>query len=131
MFTQDTNHEFLDSFKIEALGDPLTELVLLYQLDNFTTCLNEHLIPSLIAFHQAIADDYQMKTINLKIMILLKNKNSKIHRAVFELTDQLIEALNDRFLLLVNDLIPFLLEYAGSRHEGISKVVRKIISRIE
>lgn len=83
--------------------------MLLYQLDNFTTVLDEHLTPCLIAFHQAIGDDYQMKTINLKIMVLLKNKNSKIHRAVFELTDQLIEALNDRFLLLVNDLIPFLL----------------------
>jgi U3 small nucleolar RNA-associated protein 10 len=72
-----------------------------------------------------------MKTMNLKIMVLLKNKNTKIHKAVFELTDKLIDELKDRFLLLVNDLIPFLLESAGSRHEGVSKLVRKIIAKIE
>lgn len=57
-----------------------------------------------------------MKNMNLKIMALLKHKNTKIHKAIFELTEQLIDSLQDRFLLLVNDLIPFLLESASSRN---------------
>jgi U3 small nucleolar RNA-associated protein 10 len=110
----------LDSFKVEALGDPLTDLLLLVQVDRYSAIVYDHLLPCLIAFHLAISDDYQMKTINLKVMALLKHKNTKIHKAIFELTDKLIDSLNDRFLLLVNDLIPFLLESAGSRNEGIS-----------
>jgi U3 small nucleolar RNA-associated protein 10 len=113
------------------LGDPLTDLLLLVQVDRFSEVVYGHLLPCLKVFHQCISDDYQMKTINLKIMTLLKHKNTKIHKAVFELTDQLIDSLQDRFLLLVNDLIPFLLESASSRNEAIAKVVRKIISKIE
>jgi hypothetical protein len=80
--------------------------------------------------HQSIVDDYQMKTVNYKVLMLLKKKNTKIHKFIFELIEQLLEGLRDRFMLLVNDLVPFLLESAGSRQEGIAKTVRKIISKI-
>lgn len=116
LFSNDKDHEFLDSFKIESLSDPLSDLLLLSQLDRYSAIVGGSLLSCLVAFHQAISDDYQMKTVNLKIMVLLKNKNTKIHKAVFELTDRLIDELKDRFLLLVNDLIPFLLESAGSRN---------------
>jgi hypothetical protein len=76
-------------------------------------------------------DDYQMKTVNYKILLLLKRKNGKVQKAVFELVEGLVEALQDRFLVLVGDLVPFLLEWAGSRHEGISKIVRRVIAKIE
>lgn len=46
------------------------------------------------------------------------------------MTDKLVDVLKDRFLLLVGDLVPFLLELAGSRHEGIAKIVRTIIGKI-
>jgi len=72
-----------------------------------------------------------MKTINYKILLLLKKKNVKIQKSIFELVDKLVEVLQDRFLILVGDLVPFLLEWANSRHEGISKIVRRVISKIE
>jgi U3 small nucleolar RNA-associated protein 10 len=85
-------------------------------VDRYSSVAYSHLLPCLISFHSCIADDYQMKNMNLKIMALLKHKNTKIHKAIFELTEQLIDSLQDRFLLLVNDLIPFLLESASSRN---------------
>lgn len=72
-----------------------------------------------------------MKTLNYKVLVLLKRKNSRIHKIIFELMDQLVDTLQDRFLFLVSDLVPFLLESAGSRQEGIAKTVRTIIGKIE
>jgi hypothetical protein len=56
-----------------------------------------------------VIDDYQMKNLNYKVLVLLKRKNSRIHRVVFELVDRLMDKLKDRFLMLVGDLAPFLL----------------------
>ena len=78
-----------------------------------------------------MVDDYQMKSLNYKILVLLKRKNPRIHKHIFELIDMLMDRLQDRFLLLVGDLVPFLLEWAGSREGGIAKVVRRIIGKIE
>lgn len=120
----------MDSVKTDAFGDPLCDLLLLSQFERFGTLVEQYLIPCLIGFHASIADDYQMKTINYKILIILKRKNPRLHRYIFELFDGLIDALQDRFLLLVSDLVPFLLEGASSRQDGVAKTVRRIIGKI-
>jgi hypothetical protein len=76
-------------------------------------------------------DDYQMKTINYKILVLLKRKSARLHRYVFELYESLLDSLQDRFLLLVGDLVPFLLESVSSRQEGIAACIRRIIAKVE
>jgi hypothetical protein len=101
------------------------------KFERYSVLIEESLIPAIVSYHKSIIDDYQMKTMNLKIMVLLKSKSPKVHKAIFDLTDKLVDELKDRFLLLVSDVIPFLLEYAGSRQENIAKIVRKIISKIE
>lgn len=75
----------MDSIKAEALGEPLAETLLLAQVDRFGSLIENYLNPCLIAFHASIADDYQMKTINYKILVLLKRKNVRLHRYIFEL----------------------------------------------
>lgn len=39
--------------------------------------------------------------------------------------------MQDRFLMLVGDLVPFLLEAVSSRQEGIATVARRIIAKVE
>jgi len=114
-----------------VLGDPIADLILLGQFTKFSKIVSDSLAPCIVALHRCIADDYQMKTVNYKILLLLKKKNAMIQKHVFELVDKLVDDLQDRFLILVTDLVPFLLEWAGSRHEGIAKVVRRIIGKIE
>lgn len=93
--------------------------------------VSTELTSCIVSLHSSVTDDYQMKTLNYKVLVLLKRKNSRIHKIIFELMDQLVDTLQDRFLFLVSDLVPFLLESAGSRQEGIAKTVRTIIGKIE
>lgn len=95
--------------KNEALADPLIDLALLCQVARFEDMIEKYLNPCLVTFHRSIVDDYQMKSINFKLLILMKRKNNKLHQFIFSFFDSLIDALQDRFLLLVSDLVPFLI----------------------
>jgi hypothetical protein len=50
-----------------------------------------------------------MKTVNFKMLIMLKKKSSSLQNYVYSLYEGLVETLQDRFLLLITDLVPFLL----------------------
>lgn len=41
-------------------------------------------------FHCCIADDYQMKTVNYKVLVMLKRKSPKLQRHVYELFEGLV-----------------------------------------
>ena len=105
-------------------------MILLSEHDRFVGVARQYLSSCLVAYHCCIVDDYQMKTINYKVLVLLKRKNAKLHRYIFELFESLLDALQDRFLLLVTDLVPFLLEAVSSRWEGVGQTVRRIIGKI-
>ncbi len=45
--------------------------------------------------------------------------------------EKLIDHIQDRYLIFVNDLVPFLIESVNSRNEKIKLVVKNIIYKIE
>lgn len=121
----------MDAVKIEALGDPLLELALLSEEPSLERVVYERLSPCLVAFHESIGDDYQMKTMNYKLLVMLKRKSACLQNYIFSLYENLVEALRDRFLLLVADLVSFLLEATTSRQGPTAASARRIIAKIE
>ena len=61
----------------------------------------------------------------------LRSKSTSLHLAIFGLMDEMIDKIQDRFLIFVNDMVPFLIEDVSSRHEDVKKVVKRIINKIE
>ena len=113
------------------MGDPLTDLLLLAQSPSFVGVVEKELSECLVALHVCIQDDYQMKTINYKMLVLLKRKGLALQKCVFALIEKLVVELRERFLLLMGDLVPFLLEAAGSRQQAVASTVRRIIGQVE
>ena len=72
-----------------------------------------------------------MKTVNYKVLVMLKRKSVKLQKHIYELFEQLVESMQDRFLMLVGDLVSFLLEAVSSRQEGIAVIARRIIAKVE
>ena len=65
------------------MADPLIDIMSLAQLPKYTHLVGSYLSPCLIAFHSCIIDDYQMKTVNFKLLIFLKKKLPLLQRYVF------------------------------------------------
>lgn len=64
-------------------------------------------------------------------MLLLKNKSKLIQLAIFTFMEKLIDQIQDRYLLFVNDLVPFLIELANSKNTSIKTLVKTIVYKIE
>lgn len=62
---------------------------------------------------------------------MLKKKTTSLQKYIFSVYEGLVDTLKDRFLMLITDLVPFLLEGVSSRQEGIAPLVRRIISKVE
>ena len=85
LFNNDVDHEFLDSVKIDSLADSLIDIVGFSQAPKFSSLVDSFLTPCLLAFHRCIVDDYQMKTVNFKVLIMLKKKTTSLQRYIFSL----------------------------------------------
>lgn len=45
--------------------------------------------------------------------------------------DQLIDKVHDRYLLFINDLVPFLIDNVQSRNEKVKVPIKSIIGKVE
>ena len=113
------------------MSSPIISLLQLSTKARYRLLVQQSVIPTIINFYDCIADDYQMKNINLKVLLLLRNKEAGLLASVFELISALVESLKERFLVVTADVVPFLMESASSRDERVSSLVRKIILTIE
>lgn len=75
LFQKDAEKEFLDSTKFDLLSERLSNLFTIERLSpsEYTT-LASTLSTCLLHLCQYLTDDYQLKSLNLKILLLLRHK---------------------------------------------------------
>lgn len=56
---------------------------------------------------------------------------SHIHEAIFQFMDKLIDEIQDRYLLFINDLVPFLIDNIHNRNEKVKAPIKSIINKFE
>lgn len=84
-----------------------------------------------MALCECVKDDYKLKTLNFNILSRLKSENDDIRLSIFRFVDRLIECIGDRYLVIINDLVPFVAEHIYSNFEPLQKTVKGVISRLE
>jgi len=78
-----------------------------------------------------LTDDYQLKSLNLKILLLLRHKVPHVQEAILTFMDKLIDEIQDRYLLFINDLVPFLIDNIHNRNEKVKAPIKSIINKFE
>lgn len=132
---QHDKDEFLDTEKFEKLCEPLAgtlDCARVQQFEPLLPFIDEWIAPTILSVFGAINDDYKWKTLHHQILLIVsrhankKNETSAIICiAIVRLLQQLIDQLDDRYLVLMNDLIPFLhtLTFSQSGSEEVSHYI--------
>ena len=64
-------------------------------------------------------------------MRLLKTKDQKIIASIYGFYELVIDHVEHRFLLFVDELIPLLVEASNSRNQAVRKSVENIIYKVQ
>lgn len=133
LFNADTNEDFVDSVRFDQLVEPLSRLFectrAFASASDYPAFIEHNLSACLVALCQCVKDDYKLKTLNfnvrlslMQILSRLKAENDDIRLAIFRFIDHLIESIGDRYLIIINDLVPFIAEHIYSNNEPVTPV---------
>ncbi len=54
-----------------------------------------------------------------------------VHRSILGLMCNLVDQIQDRYLLFIDDLVPFLIDHANSPNSAVRSCVKDIIRKVE
>ncbi|KAM3127713.1 hypothetical protein pb186bvf_020201 [Paramecium bursaria] len=139
---QGDQEQFLDTDKFDRLSEPLAKMLdtgLIQKYEPILGFLEEWTTPAILAVFQSINDDYKWKTLHthiLSVVSIHSNKKNEISGliciGVVKLLQKLIDQLGDRYLVLMNDLIPYLhqLTFSQQSNDELENRVKQLITRL-
>ncbi|CAD8053176.1 unnamed protein product [Paramecium sonneborni] len=139
---QNDCEQFVDTEKFEKLSEPLAltlDSPKVQQYESILQYIDEWITPTILALFQLINDDYKWKDFHLKILsVISRHSNKKNETSSFiiigivKLIHRLIDQLDERYLVLMNDLIPFLHQLTSTNlnSEELEKRVKQLIVRL-
>ncbi|CAK75222.1 unnamed protein product (macronuclear) [Paramecium tetraurelia] len=139
---QNDCEQFVDTEKFEKLSDPLAltlDCPKVQQYESILQYIDEWITPTILALFQLINDDYKWKDLHLKILQVISRHSNKKNEtssfiiiAIIKLIHRLIDQLDERYLVLMNDLIPYLHQLTSTNlnSEELEKRVKQLIVRL-
>ncbi len=80
---------------------------------------------------ERINNDDMWKKINYDILMHTRNTQVLIRLGAFKIIEHLFDRIGDRYLILLNDTIPFLSEGMEDENPDVEATAKAIVARIE
>lgn len=125
---------FIQTDIFELLSEPLVaELVGLNSLgSHFTTFIDESLKPLVFEMLDRINNDgLWIRTNNAILMKTRMEHPWQVRRAALSLTEHLFAKMGERFLVVLNDTLPFLSESLEDEHPEVEMLAKEIVKKVE
>ena len=129
--------EFIDTQKYEKLLDHIPMLFELNRIPEFTQSFNFELFyrsplkDLVIKLLELVNDDYKWKSLHYNLLLKTRSEEKNVRLAVVSVISEVIDALKERYVVLISDLMPFLNELLDDREVKIEKVCKEIVSKLE
>lgn len=80
---------------------------------------------------ERINNDDMWKKLNYELLLKSRNDNWKIRMGTFKVIENLFLKVGERYLVLLNDTLPFLSEGMEDENSEVEMVAKSIVTRIE
>lgn len=80
---------------------------------------------------ERINNDDMWKKINYDILMHTRNPASQVRLGAFKIVEHLFHRMGERYLILLNDTIPFLSEGMEDENPDVEACAKSIVARIE
>ena len=130
-FTND-NASFIQNDVFEKISEPLSSLVTLGTLGSqYNSFIEESLKPTVFEVVERINNDDMWKKINYDLLMHTRNSSIQIRLGAFKIVHNLFERIGERYLILLNDTLPFLSEGLEDENQEVEATTKAIVARIE
>ena len=130
LFKHDTSC-FIQNESYEGLCDQVADLLTLLKLSDFMTFVEQSLKPMLYEMNDRINDDAMWVKMNYAILMKTRSEQWQTRQAALVLIEHLFETMRERYLVVLNDTIPFLSELLEDENEIVEGTAKKIVARVE
>lgn len=87
--------------------------------------------PTALEVVERINNDDMWKKINYDILMKTRNSQPQVRLGAFKVIEHLFERIGERFLILLNDTLPFLSEGMEDENPDVEAIAKSIVARIE
>lgn len=87
--------------------------------------------PLVFEMDDRINDDSMWVKLNYAILMKTRSEQWQTRQAALLVLEHLLETLRERYLIVLNDTIPFLSELLEDEHEQVEGSAKKIVARVE
>eukprot|EP01016_Furgasonia_blochmanni_P056306 TRINITY_DN957_c0_g1_i11.p1 TRINITY_DN957_c0_g1~~TRINITY_DN957_c0_g1_i11.p1 ORF type:complete len:294 (+),score=91.96 TRINITY_DN957_c0_g1_i11:65-946(+) len=126
--------EFIDTLKFDKMNEVFVNQLDAVYLPNemeYISYVKKTYIPCVLSLFDLIKDDYKWKSLNYNI--IMKTRSDSVHVKIGALTvvSEVIEHLKERFVVLINDIVPFISETLEDQNIEVEKLSKSIVIRLE
>jgi len=113
------------------LIDPIADLVSVLKVSDFMGFVERSVRPLMFEMVDRVNDDSMWVKVNYALLMKTRSEAWMTRKAALVIIEHLFEGLRERYLVVLNDTIPFLSELLEDEHEQVEQTARKIVERIE
>ncbi|KAL4503213.1 hypothetical protein ABPG72_000819 [Tetrahymena utriculariae] len=131
---QNDKEEFIDTTRFQNLIEPLLSIYDAFYFNaysDYLTYIDTHLVPTLISLFQLLKEDYKWKTLNYNLLLKTRSENSKIRLAILKILEKILETFGERYMMLVNDILPFISETLDDLDPEVERTSKSIVIKLE
>lgn len=111
--------------------DPIADLVSVLKVSDFMGFVERSVRPLMFEMVDRVNDDSMWVKVNYALLMKTRSEAWMTRKAALVIIEHLFEGLRERYLVVLNDTIPFLSELLEDEHEQVEQTARKIVERIE
>jgi U3 small nucleolar RNA-associated protein 10 len=97
----------------------------------YVSFVEDILKPGVYDLVERINNDDMWKKINYDILMHTRNAQPQVRLAAFKIVEHLFNRIGERYLILLNDTIPFLSEGMEDENTEVEICAKAIVARIE
>lgn len=106
-------------------------MVTLLKHSDFASFIESTVKPLVLDMNERINDDSSWQKLNYAVMMKTRSEAWQTRLAALQVTEHLFDAMRERYLVILNDTIPFLSELLEDENEKVEGLTKRIVQRIE
>ena len=122
---------FIQNDSFEKLCEPVANLVEVLSVTNVFAFVDQSVKPLVRELNERINDDAMWAKLNYEILLKTRSADWEVRLAALQVVEHMFESMRERYLVILNDTIPFLSELLEDEHEQIEQTAQSIVKQIE
>jgi hypothetical protein len=122
---------FIQADTFEKLCDPVANMLTCTSIGQFATFVEDSLKPTVMELDERINDDAMWIKLNIALIMHTRSDSWQTRLAALSIVENLFDFMRERYLVVLNDTIPFLSESLEDENEQVEACAKRIVNRIE